>query len=325
MKIEWVKRVYGDGFHNAFTGLARFEERYYLAFRSAEAHLTSSAKQIIMTSTDGENWKIEQENDFQNNPEMPVDYRDSYFLATDDELKLYSFCTPSIDGVRQQAYSQVQLLSKGAEKWSGPMVVKDDAVLWKPRYCRDGYFAVGYYYDNGHKCDLFHSKDGTKWQYAAHIGNGSEADLLQKENGNLLVFCRTEKPPYSLEIIESEPPFTKWKLVNRTSEIIQCPHLFQNAGKTCLLGRYRPDYMKTAQKDKPSFARHRTKIWEYKNENLVEVLELPGAGDNAYPGTTLCPDGSLLVSYYSQRETPEGYIWGERMCSDIYVAKIKLC
>ena len=33
-KIEWVRRIYEDGWHNAFTDFQFFKGRYYICFRN---------------------------------------------------------------------------------------------------------------------------------------------------------------------------------------------------------------------------------------------------------------------------------------------------
>jgi hypothetical protein len=325
MKIEWIKKVYSDGNHNAFTAISYFDNHYYLAFRNARGHLSTESTQIIMRSQDGENWNIAEENSFPSTNEATIDYRDSSFLRTDDELRLYSFCSLSINGECQNHYSQVQTLNKGARKWSSPLTIKNGSILWKPRKIDDEYYVLGYHRNhNGYKCNLYYSGEGIVWKNFGYAMNGSEADLLKKTDDNLLAFARTEAEPYMMEIFEAEPPYKDWTLIHKTEQIIQCPHLFEANEKVYLIGRYRPDYMRTADKNNPSFAQHRTKIWEFANNQLIEVIELPGAGDCSYPSTVFTPDGSLLVSYYSQRETSAGFIWGDNMTTDIFITKINI-
>ena len=79
--------------------------------------------------------------------------------------------------------------------------------------------------------------------------------------------------------------------------------------------------MQTADRKAPSFARHRTKIWELKENTLKEALEFPSKGDNSYVGTVVNADGSLLVSYYSQHECG-GNDWNNIMAADIFVARV---
>jgi hypothetical protein len=51
-----------------------------------------------------------------------------------------------------------------------------------------------------------------------------------------------------------------------------------------------------------SSALRRTKAWKIEGDQAVEVLELPSKGDTSYVGTAMRPDGSLLLSYYSQHQ-----------------------
>jgi hypothetical protein len=60
---------------------------------------------------------------------------------------------------------------------------------------------------------------------------------------------------------------------------------------------------------------YRTALWEVDRSSggLRELLELPSAGDNSYPGF-LWHDGTLYVSYYSSHEEK----------TSIYMARIEL-
>lgn len=325
MRIEWVKKVYSDGCHNAFTGMAYYAGKYYLAFRNASGHMNDESEQIIMTSGNGEDWELLHKRGFVGVAGSKVDYRDSYFLLCGDRLLLYSLCTPVIGGERKRAYSQVQTISSDSMEWPEPSITVEDSVLWKPIEVGGRFYAIGYScQERKYFSYLFQSEDGFKWEKTATVAGGSEACLYPSKQDRLTVFLRTETPPYHLEIFESDKPFDKWVKIGESTQIIQCPHTLKSGGKLLLIGRYRPDYMETADPDKPSFPIHRTKIWEFKDDRLKEVIELPSSGDNAYAGTAFMPDGSLLLSYYSQHESGSGGGWKQEMSADIFIAKISL-
>jgi len=321
MKIEWVKKLDADGMHNAFTGLAYFKDKYYLAYRKAKGHVTDEAFQVIMTSDNGKNWKIEHKKCLEHygNAAATVDYRDSFFLPLDDKLLLYSFVTPVENGSRGNSYSLAQIITADSTEWPEPELIQKDCIIWKPVKSGEDFYAAGYV---GRCSFLYKSQDGMNWKKKSYISPGSETCLYAPDKEKLVAFVRTEREPYHLEIYESAKPFDNWSKINEIPVIIQCPHVLQMNDKVYILGRERPDYMATADKEKPSFSAHRTKIWEYENNSLKEVLELPSMGDNSYPGTAVMPDGSLLISYYSQHETGEGKEWKQEMPSDIFIAKI---
>lgn len=324
MKIDWVKNVFSDGNHNAFTGLTRFRDSYYLAFRSAPGHVSDEAEQVIMASPNGQDWTIFSRQNFSSLWGNPIDYRDSSFLATDERLLLYSFCTPVINGERQRSFTQAQILSDQNETWSSPKIVHAETRLWKPTRINNRFYAIGYHRDaNGVLTAYFHqSIDGFHWKPTGRVGAGSEACLFSPKPNRIQVFLRTETPPYHLEVLEGEFPFEIWTKRFESNVIIQCPHVETWRGRLLLIGRERPDYMKTANLKQPSFSQHRTKIWELSNNTFTELLELPSAGDTAYAGTAFTPEGDLLVSYYSRHETELANAWRDIMPANVYVAKI---
>jgi hypothetical protein len=70
-------------------------------------------------------------------------------------------------------------------------------------------------------------------------------------------------------------------------------------GKCYLFGR---EIYSSIETPVQSSALRRTKAWKIEGDQAVEVLELPSKGDTSYVGTAMRPDGSLLLSYYSQHE-----------------------
>ena len=87
VKIVSVNRIFGNGEHNAFTDMCRFNGYIYLAFRSCpDGHgVNPTSSIIIMRSKVGENW--EEVNRFD------VKYRDTrdpHFLLFKDKLFLYT-------------------------------------------------------------------------------------------------------------------------------------------------------------------------------------------------------------------------------------------
>jgi len=322
MKIEWIRKVMADGKHNAFTGLAYFQNKYYLAYRKAVGHMTDDAYQIIMTSTNAKDWTIAHKKYFEYEKGRVYDYRDSFFLVLDDKLLLYSFATLVQNGSRCKTHSFVQEINSESSEWPSPKLIQQGCAIWKPIKYGNDFYATGYFKKENYQIYLYHSHDGFTWHKKSYIAAGSETSLYAPDETTLIAFVRTETAPYYMEIYTSAKPFDKWNKIYESSIIIQSPHVLNINGEIYLLGRERPDYLSTADFSKPSFAKHRTKIWRFANNTLKEVLELPSKGDNAYPGTAIMPDGTLLMSYYSQHETDEGTTWTDKMITDIFIGKI---
>jgi len=327
-ELKQVQKVYSDGLHNAFTGMAFFKGSCYLAFRNGKGHSGDAARQIIMKSTNGTDWLPLSKKTMPDPKDGDYyDYRDSYFLVDGDRLLIYSAASLFKDGKRLRFDSQVQTTTDGIS-WTDPEITLKNVWLWKPIKAAGKYYGGGYYYDDNKflNVNLMSSDDGIAWKDVSRISCGGESHMYPLSSERIRVLVRTERKPYHLEVYESTLPFLKWEKVRTIPQIIQGPHVFRMKGKTFLAGRERPDYLETADPQKPSYSLHRTKIWEIMEDaSIQEVIELPSSGDNAYPGTAVLPDDTLLMSYYSQHDTGKSGTWSAKMPADIFVASLKPC
>ncbi|MEI6165629.1 MAG: sialidase family protein [bacterium] len=340
MQLKWIKKVFSDGRHNAFTGLTLFKGHYLLAFRNAEKHGSESSKQVIMTSPDGEQWRVLQETVLSESivaphalpPGTPMDYRDSYFLNVGDELKLYSFFVPPMrrnEDERMAPPGTLLMTSRDGVNWSEPVMVCAGAILWKPIFWQGRFWCAGYRREPGvgYVIRMYESDDGKTWLQGSVIAGGSECMLTPAGANTLRAFVRTEKKPCHMEIWESQTPFTTWERLAVIPKIIQAPHLVTLNGNQYLFGRETPSYQDEAQAMKPPSSLRRCKIWKVVETVVGEVLELPSSGDTSYVGTAIRPDGLLLVSYYSQHEAKDPdpqHDDPNNKPSDIFVAAIQL-
>jgi len=326
MKLQWVRKICSDGRHNAFTGLGFFDGRWFLAFRNAPGHGGVDSRQMILASDDLREWRIAHEYRRPDEPDgTRHDYRDSYLLADGRRLLLYSCATPvRKDGTRLMTYSQVQVLRAGSA-WGEPQLIAEGKVLWKPIRHGGEFFVAAYSAtsDEGRDLDLLRSADGLSWERVARIGAGSETVLHPVSPDELLALVRTEARPYYFEFHRSRRPFTKWEKVATIPKIVQGQHLIAARDAVYLIGRERPDYRQTADPERPSFAQHRVKVWRVRDNDLDELLELPSAGDCAYPGAVAQGDGAIVISYYSRHETPDPGVWKKAMPADIFLACVR--
>ncbi len=52
LRVTRARKIYSDGRHNAFTGMARLGERTFVTFRSAVNHLTLDGRIRVIASED---------------------------------------------------------------------------------------------------------------------------------------------------------------------------------------------------------------------------------------------------------------------------------
>ena len=87
VRVENVRRVFWNGEHNAFTDLIRWNDRFYLAFRSCpDGHMQhTTARILVLASDDMQSWdKVDEFG-------VPKrDTRDPHFLAFKGKLFVYT-------------------------------------------------------------------------------------------------------------------------------------------------------------------------------------------------------------------------------------------
>lgn len=335
MLLKWVKKVRSDGQHNAFTGMAAFKGEYFLAFRNGPRHSGEASRQVLMSSRDGETWRTRHVKSFpapESLPQAtPIDYRDSYLLPLEGELRIYSFALAPLlptDEWMFPPHSNVQITRDG-ETWTEPQMVSKEAILWKPIFWQGAFWCGGYRRKPsvGHVIELYQSDDGLSWRRHADMAEGSESCLVPVSGGYLRAFVRTEKKPYHMEIWESRAPYTAWVKAGVIPRIIQAPHAMSLDGDLYLFGRETPAYGEIRCPLKPGCALRRTKMWRVRGTEIEEVVEFPSFGDTSYVGTAVRPDGLLLASYYSQHElevgVPAAQRGGNDKPADVFVAGIQ--
>lgn len=130
IKVTNIRRVFHNGEHNAFTDLVRFNDQFYLTFRTCpDGHMVHpTASIIIMTSTDLKHWK--QVHQFS---VKERDTRDPHFLVFREKLFVYTgtwYC-----GETSPAYSEYTL-----NKHLGYAVWSPDGTAWSEPTMLEGTF-----------------------------------------------------------------------------------------------------------------------------------------------------------------------------------------
>lgn len=320
------KLRYPDGYnqqgHKAFTGLTKFNGKYYLVFRHGENHVSENkqtVKQVIFESMDGDEWQL---NSTYTEPERDdgyYDYRDSFFTEKDGMLYLFGMVS-RVSGCKRKSFSQVRVLNANG-RFSTPKDLNINCI-WHPIVVDNTMYATCYRYINGlFEVELQTSEDGYQWHKVMDIGYGSESCLFPVGENKLCCFMRTEEPPYHTKTLLLNLEDKSVQELKNLERILQAPEAFNVNGRQYLIARDRPDYLKTADLDNPSFSEHRVKIFEVQSDyTLSEVFVLPSSGDCGYTGVAYEDNNKILISYYSQHDNTNPNIFCED--TEIYFAQI---
>lgn len=296
-----VRKVFGDGKHNAFTALARFKGDLWLAFRTAKDHNAPDGDVVILRSHDeGKTWAESHRVD------AARDDRDPQFLVLGSRLILYD------QAMKGGALTCYAVETADGRVWSDPKPVYEPAfILWKPVIHNGAVFSAAHKKDEGtggkgREVHLVTSTDGLNWKKISTVRAGnweSETTLHFGPGDHLTAFLRQKYGNPPAQVLESDPPYAEWKSrppnINHFSG--HSIHVFR--GVTYFFSRtIDPQTRQSGQM-----------IYIYADGKFEPYCRLPAGGDCAYAEAVEVGD-DMLVSYYSSHEG----------ATNIYVAEVPL-
>ncbi len=351
-KIEWVRRIYEDGWHNAFTDFQFFEGRYYVCFRNGLSHVSPEGKAVVIASDDLVDWR---------RAGVPVnttgDDRDPHLAATEDRLFVYAGNVTRPDPVQHgdegpRLIRSVCSFSEDGATWTEPrQVYRDGYWLWGVGRGNDRFYGLAYGNEPADwnlkptELHLLQSADGLEWEFVSVVtNNGSEATFRITDAGAMRIAIRGGDDN-RFTMATAEPPYTDWH-IRDMGYVIPAPRLVVAGGQEYVIGRQHVresarsvspggtggpggpgdtgDAGGTGDADGPGrIVERRTSIWRVEEDGVVHVLDLPSGGDTSYVGAVHHEDGALLLSYYSQHEVETGekhFLYP----ANIYLAKVRL-
>lgn len=289
VKPTEVRKVFGDGKHNAFTAFVRFKDRYWLAFRNGADHNSADGDVLVLTSADARTWTEALRLDIDKR-----DDRDPQFLVAGDRLIMY---VASMKGPELVTYAVV---TEDGKTWGKPQAVYEPRfIVWKPVAVGKVYFAGSHKKDEvsggkGREAQLVKSSDGLNWEKVSTIRAGnweSETTPHFAPDGTATAFLRQKYGSPQAQIFEAKPPYAEWKA--RPTDVSHFSgHSCQTiAGTTYLFSRDR----------RPKPDEFGQVIYTYADGKLTSYCRLPAGGDCAYAEAVRAGD-DMLVSYYSSHE-----------------------
>ena len=306
LSIESVRQIYNDGNHNAFTDLCRFQNRFYLAFRSCpDGHsMASSARAVILVSDDAESWTEAYTFSV---PQR--DTRDPHFLIFKGTLFVYSGCwlIPPEGQIRSlNDHLGYAVWSADGRAWQGPRILEGTYghYIWRAAAYGNKAYLCGRRrpdYAPGVEAErdpariegaMLESDDGLIWKFAARFTEdyGDETAFLFEADGEVVALARGGADPQPARICRSRPPYNEWI---RTD-------LHRNVGGP-LLAKWGGHYL-VGGRNREDPERPRTILYWLIADALHEISELPSGGDNSYPGFVPLSETRGLLSYYSSHE-----------------------
>lgn len=324
VRAVFVKRIFHNGEHNAFTDMIHYKDKYYLAFRSCpEGHdVSDKASVILLSSDDAEKWEIANRFHVEDR-----DTRDPHFLKFKDKLFVYTgtwYCKS--DAEKPQKFNINRHLgyavwTEDGKTWSKPTLLEGTyghyiwraAVLGDKAYMcarrKHEFLELGDLPRNDSimEAAMLESDDGLIWRKKALFmeHNGDETAFQFETDG--LVTAIARRGTNNAQLCISKSPYKNWQRTD-LGRYIGGPLLAKWGTRYLVGGRQRTDDGNV------------TSLYWLQDNQLNEFITFPSGGDNSYPGFVELNPQEALISYYSSHEKDKN----GKTITAIYLAKIEI-
>ena len=290
--------VFSDGRHNAWTGMAAFRGRYYVAFRNALRHTCVRSSIFLITSQDGRSWSPPTS--------LPsLDYR----WAWHDNCQMFVF--------------RERLFLRAATLWPGPTgpdlvgqstIFTEDGLWWsEPDWSVPvGFLNWGTATFEGKLYGCFvprntmgvgvlaSSDDGLHWTTISSFGDSWAYGLAITPEGEAFTAGYThsaDKRGVCDRLLRSRPPFTRWSESPLGADV-HAPMFGLVNERLLMAGRI------GHEKHMRYELGPCTAIFEFDGERFVERVRLPETYDCGYNEIVPCmdrPQEALISDYRGLR------------------------
>lgn len=332
----WVQKIWDDGKHNGFPGIARVGGFYYVTFRTAESHQAEQSTITVIRAavTDLTKWEkvaeFTRDHDcrdplvFDNKGTVQVVFhsKEDFYSQSADGLKWSEPKELETEFVAPKADSRLTFTSQ--RRWLFRIRQGPDGALYSLGRCgihgKDSRGAFGLI--------LFRSEDGVKFKgmhtygegptramsQAGGSGWGHEADVCWTPDGTLVSAIRNSNPGV---VVLGQAPLGPWKAFATDAWNFGGPALHRTKGGGILLAaRALP------AKDTIGFPAV-CKVWTVTANGVERPWVLPSGGDCAYQSFADGVAGDeVLLAYYSSHEVPHKGVGHNP--ANIYLAHLRV-
>ncbi len=331
--------------------IALYQGRLFLAFRTAPTHFASANARLIVLSSDnlGQSWI--QEASFATGRDL----REPYLLEVDGRLVLYF----AEMGVRLYAFEPHALWRASrcgqgcwtpAVQWGGPDEVAWDFKVRGGRAWMTSY--RGKHYDLQTKAIEVRfrtSLDGVEWKDVGkgpvYRGGATEVSFEFDRQGGLWAISRNEdgdESGFGSHVASAEPATPgNWRFPERSNPLrFDSPRLFRHGQDIYLVARRDLGPPVGARFESTAGPMRKLLVWAsyslqpkrtalYRLDRAARrfdlVVDLPSAGDTAFPSVVrLSPNEFLVANYTSAfRHEKRSWIWGQLNGTGIYFVRLR--
>lgn len=304
--------------------LIKFQEKYYLAFRTAPTHFASQkTKLYIISSADFKNWSFEKEIC------LNTDLREPRFVDYNNELYLYFM----EGGTRMFKFQPKHIWRcQLTDHWREQVKTNlDGFVNWRLRVHDNKLYLSAYYgvdlYNAKHEGNLrlFTSTDGldfTPISTSPQISTkgAEEGEFIFDKQGNLWAVVRLEGSGSYL-CFASKDSIDKWttkfsKLKYDSSLLFEYDNQIYLIARKHLKGNATETEHPTKSERfknliRYSFSKKVTALYKINREKMEieSIINFPSTGDNAFPAIAVKDENSFYVLNYSSDIHKRDKVW----------------
>ena len=298
-----IVKVYDAAPHSAFTDLIRFNDTFYITFRTGTGHIPG--KQTgegdgdipILSSKDGKNWQL-----VASLTKKTFDLRDPKLSVTPDgRIMVLMGGSVYIDGKLTDKVPHVSFSDKDGKNFSPPQpLVIDPAIkneldwIWRVTWHGNIGYGTGYGTADGGKewvASLVKTTDGIYYDLVKKFdrpNKPNEATARFLSNDEMRIFLRCESG--NGELGSASAPYTDWQWTDLGMRVGGPEMLVLPNGKLLFGHRvYEQSGVSTVLSVQDT------------DGKLRNIARFPSRGDTSYPGFVV-HDGKLWASYYSSHE-----------------------
>lgn len=329
-----------------------FDNRIFLAFRTGPTHFASKkTRMYVISSVDGMNWDLEWKS------EGGHDAREPQLISYKGRLHFYHFTA----GTSPFSFKPGRILRttrSGFQNWSTPEeMLESGEVHWEMKV-REGviwmtsYHGAHYRLRGGEakiKLMLKKSTDGRTFvpqdptKEFVYMGGASEAGFEFDDEGNLYAVTRNEDGDmtgFGAHMVFAPSYYLSYWSMRSVAESFQSPRMFRHGKDIYLIARRHKGKRPFGWAGRGGYAWRRIMNWGrwsltpkttalYKmNQDrpaLEHVMDLPGAGDTAFPSVRRVDKHTFLVANYtsSLKKQNRRWIMGQLGRTQIYLMALK--
>jgi len=301
LRVTRARNVYSDGKHNAFTTLAAFRGKNYLAFRSGSTHMAMDGQIVLLEQEPSGQWQEVRRFSL-----SAHDLRDPHLVVLNGRMLLYTMTRVQMgDEITTESYvcsttdghnfTELTFLENISALWG---LTRRDDTLYASNYKRKADTTLLY-------PSLWKSTDGLHWDFLMEYPfPGNEVALDFDNDGSLWTLVRDSTFAFGAipSLCQILPPYTclqersymTFEKILALPIRLHGPMIKRLFGHTVIVGR---------TWDSPQRSNLRTVVYLWKEgQNLEEICVLPSGGDTSYSAWLDTTPGYALLSYYSSHE-----------------------